>query len=184
MAGASGAARCKHPVGRSRRSRNAEFHRRFYRHLLSGSGWNTASGGLRLFRLSRTRLSRRSVRSGGIMTNRSAIVSILVAVSATPLLLAQTQATLSIELKQSKAPVSPALYGLMTEEINYSYDGGLYAELIRNRTFRSDWTGVLNWYAVEERPASAKLSVDNKTGLSAALTTSANHEDLKTRENV
>ena len=26
------------------------------------------------------------------------------------------------------------LYGLMTEEINYSYDGGLYAEMVRNRT--------------------------------------------------
>ena len=33
------------------------------------------------------------------------------------------------------AKVSPMLYGLMTEEINYSYDGGLYAELIQNRTF-------------------------------------------------
>ena len=29
--------------------------------------------------------------------------------------------------------VSPRLYGLMTEEINHCYDGGLYAELIRNR---------------------------------------------------
>ena len=36
----------------------------------------------------------------------------------------------------------------MTEEINYSYDGGLYAELVRNRTFRSDWTGILNWFLI------------------------------------
>ena len=34
--------------------------------------------------------------------------------------------------------VSPMLYGLMTEEINYSYEGGLYAELIRNRSFKAD----------------------------------------------
>ena len=26
----------------------------------------------------------------------------------------------------------------MTEEINYSYDGGLYAELIRNRVFKDN----------------------------------------------
>ena len=32
--------------------------------------------------------------------------------------------------------ISPMLYGLMTEEINHSYDGGLYAELIRNRDFK------------------------------------------------
>ena len=30
------------------------------------------------------------------------------------------------------------LYGLMTEEINFSYEGGIYGELIRNRTFKAD----------------------------------------------
>ena len=30
----------------------------------------------------------------------------------------------------------PLFYGLMTEEINYSYDGGLYGELIQNRIFK------------------------------------------------
>ena len=41
-----------------------------------------------------------------------------------------------IKADQVAAKVSPMLYGLMTEEINYSYDGGLYAELVRNRTFK------------------------------------------------
>ena len=49
---------------------------------------------------------------------------------------AQPAPTLTIDLAQPKAKVSPQLYGLMTEEINYSYDGGLYAELVRNRTFQ------------------------------------------------
>ena len=75
--------------------------------------------------------------------------------------------------------MSPTLYGLMTEEINYSYDGGLYAELVRNRTFRSDWSGILNWYLVEKGASSAKMSVDNKTGPSTALTTSAKLEVTK-----
>jgi hypothetical protein len=82
-------------------------------------------------------------------------------------------ATLTVDVQHAKASVSPTLYGLMTEEINYSYDGGLYAELIRNRTFRSDWSGVLNWYVVEKGAASAKLSVDDKTGPSAALNDAA-----------
>jgi alpha-N-arabinofuranosidase len=34
--------------------------------------------------------------------------------------------------------VSPKLYGLMTEEINFAYEGGLYGELIRNRSFKAD----------------------------------------------
>lgn len=57
---------------------------------------------------------------------------------AMPLLLAQAPATLKVEVTRAKNLVSPTLYGLMTEEINYSYDGRLYAELVRNRTFRSD----------------------------------------------
>ena len=75
--------------------------------------------------------------------------------------------------------MSPTLYGLMTEEINYSYDGGLYAELVHNRTFRSDWSGILNWYLVEKGSSSAKMSVDNKTVPSTALTTSAKLEVTK-----
>ncbi len=30
------------------------------------------------------------------------------------------------------------LYGLMTEEINFAYEGGIYGELIRNRSFKAD----------------------------------------------
>src|SRR5450432_3605738 len=88
----------------------------------------------------------------------------------------QGATTLSIDLDHPKSPVSPTLYGLMTEEINYSYDGGLYAELVRNRTFRSDWSGVLNWYLLEKGAAAAKLSVDAQTGHSTALRTSAKLE--------
>ena len=46
--------------------------------------------------------------------------------------------TLQIKADQVTAKVSPMLYGLMTEEINYSYEGGLYGELIRNRAFKAD----------------------------------------------
>src|ERR1700730_3455391 len=60
--------------------------------------------------------------------------------------LGQEVATLTVDLAQVKANVSPQLYGLMTEEINYSYDGGLYAELVRNRTFQDHgFGGVAHW---------------------------------------
>jgi len=96
---------------------------------------------------------------------------------------AQPQAMLNVELNRPKAAVSPTLYGLMTEEINYSYDGGLYAELIRNRTFRSDWSGILNWYLIEKGSSSAKLTVDNGDGPSAALRNSAKIEVTKADSN-
>src|SRR5213082_4135617 len=79
---------------------------------------------------------------------------------------------LTISLDKPVSKVSPTLYGLMTEEINYSYDGGLYAELVRNRTFRSDWSGILNWFLIEKGTSSAKVSVDSKEGPSTALTNS------------
>ncbi|MFA6812775.1 MAG: alpha-L-arabinofuranosidase, partial [Bacteroidaceae bacterium] len=49
---------------------------------------------------------------------------------------AQTTTKLVLSLDKSSVTVSPTLYGLMTEEINYSYEGGLYAQLIRNPSFK------------------------------------------------
>jgi hypothetical protein len=46
-------------------------------------------------------------------------------------------ATLTINTDKTVAKASPTLYGLMTEEINYSYEGGLYGELVQDRTFVS-----------------------------------------------
>jgi alpha-N-arabinofuranosidase len=116
-----------------------------------------------------------------IMNHRSAIVSsaFLLTALAAPVLHGQTPATLNVEVSRPKAAVSPMLYGLMTEEINYSYDGGLYAELVRNRTFRSDWSGILNWFLIEKGTASAKMSVDSKEGPSTALPSSAKLEITK-----
>jgi alpha-N-arabinofuranosidase len=85
---------------------------------------------------------------------------------------AQSTATLSIDTTKPIAKVSPTLYGLMTEEINYSYDGGLYAELVNNRTFRSDWDGIEKWTLIENGDAHANIAADKTTGPSDALTQS------------
>ncbi len=45
---------------------------------------------------------------------------------------------LKIDAGKVTGKVSPTLYGLMTEEINFAYEGGLYGELIRNRSFKAD----------------------------------------------
>jgi len=46
--------------------------------------------------------------------------------------------TLKIQADKVVAQMPPTFYGLMTEEINFAYEGGLYGELIRNRTFKAD----------------------------------------------
>jgi len=81
-------------------------------------------------------------------------------------------ATLTIDAAKSVAKVSPTLYGLMTEEINYSYEGGLYAELVRNRSFRSDWAGVDGWIAAPHGSARGIAALDKTNGPTAALPTS------------
>jgi alpha-N-arabinofuranosidase len=81
----------------------------------------------------------------------------------------QEPATLIIDLAQAKASVSPQLYGLMTEEINYSYDGGLYAELVRNRTFQDRGKIPPSWFLYEWGSADASMEIDRTTGPSAAL---------------
>ncbi|RRA48602.1 alpha-L-arabinofuranosidase C-terminal domain-containing protein [Acidipila sp. EB88] len=86
---------------------------------------------------------------------------------------AQAQpSTLTIDAGAARAKSSPTLYGLMTEEINYSYDGGLYGELLRNRTFRSSWSGVEHWTLSQQGDARASMTPDQATGPSAALPTS------------
>jgi alpha-N-arabinofuranosidase len=72
---------------------------------------------------------------------------------------------ISIKADQVAAKVSPTLYGLMTEEINYSYEGGLYGELIRNRTFKADPATPLFWNPV----GPASLTLDPTEPLNDAL---------------
>lgn len=80
--------------------------------------------------------------------------------------------TLHIHVNQIKAHASPLLHGLMTEEINYSYDGGLYAELIRNRSMHPNdsWRSPIDsWSIVERGDSQASFTADMSSGPSAAL---------------
>ncbi|HLI76403.1 MAG TPA: hypothetical protein VKV02_05600, partial [Acidobacteriaceae bacterium] len=64
-----------------------------------------------------------------------------------PLLPAQSPAPaqLTIAPNEIVTPVSPMLYGMMTEEINHAFEGGLYADMVQNRTMRTTWSGIEHW---------------------------------------
>jgi alpha-N-arabinofuranosidase len=81
-------------------------------------------------------------------------------------------AVLSIQTDASVAQVSPTLYGLMTEEINHSYDGGIYGELIRNRAFQDNPNHPDEWRILRDGNALASMQIDKSTGPSAALSSS------------
>ncbi len=49
---------------------------------------------------------------------------------------AEGPARLEVDAGKPGVVIPAGFFGLMTEEINHSYDGGLFAELIQNRTFQ------------------------------------------------
>ena len=58
----------------------------------------------------------------------------------------------------------------MTEEINYAFDGGLYAEMVRNRTFHDhDWSGTAHWNLANTGSAESTMAIDAAEGPSEAL---------------
>jgi alpha-N-arabinofuranosidase len=76
--------------------------------------------------------------------------------------------TLTLDVATPAGRVSPIHHGLMTEEINHCYDGGLYAELVRNRAFRDDSKQPVHWSTV----ASATLALDSSVPLNSAIPSS------------
>ena len=92
---------------------------------------------------------------------------------------AAQEATIKVAADKPGPAISPMLYGLMTEEINHSYDGGLYGELIRNRDFKeadkNDPTKPAWWSLVlPSGTAHAAMTLDRQdpvisTGLPVSL---------------
>ena len=87
-----------------------------------------------------------------------------------PVARAQQPVTVTVRVDQPAARIDPIFYGLMTEEINFSYDGGLYAELIRNRTFQDDPKIPVNWSVVKDAGAEGAISLDQSPVPNTALT--------------
>ena len=80
----------------------------------------------------------RRARSASTAASVLALGMAVVVTSSPAALQGQTPLTLTVQVDKPGPKIDPIFYGLMTEEINFSYDGGLYAELIRNRTFRDN----------------------------------------------
>src|SRR5437763_12581148 len=80
--------------------------------------------------------------------------------------------TIAIDISRPAGKVSPLLYGLMTEEINHAYDGGLYAELIQNRALLDDAASPAHWSAVHGDGAAAAIALDTTQPLNATIATS------------
>lgn len=57
---------------------------------------------------------------------------------------------LTVQVDKPLHKVSPTFFGLMTEEINHAYDGGLYGELVQNGAFNDDPRLPVHWKIQDE----------------------------------
>lgn len=60
---------------------------------------------------------------------------ILIFLLVTPFLKAQNKAVFTVQADKPIAEVAPTMWGIFFEDINLSADGGVYAELVKNRSF-------------------------------------------------
>lgn len=55
--------------------------------------------------------------------------------------------TLKVKATKPGAPVQSTMYGIFFEDINFAADGGLYAELVKNRSFEFQPDALMGWKA-------------------------------------
>ncbi|MBU6401829.1 MAG: DUF1080 domain-containing protein [Verrucomicrobia bacterium] len=67
-------------------------------------------------------------------------------------------AELKVQVDRPGARISPALYGIFFEEINCAGDGGLYAEMVRNRSFE-DSNQPEHWSLVTSGAGRGQMTV-------------------------
>lgn len=91
------------------------------------------------------------------MKNRKRQTLIIIALSASATLIgmlltrtfsARAQShTVTVQVDKTGAAISPRQYGIFFEDINFGADGGIYAELIKNRSFEFP-DGLMGWSKV------------------------------------
>jgi alpha-L-arabinofuranosidase len=73
-------------------------------------------------------------------------------------------ARLTIDVAHPGHPVAPTLWGIFFEDINHSADGGIYPELVRNRSFE-DAEQPEHWTLVNHDDGKSEMAIDTRQPL-------------------
>ncbi len=103
------------------------------------------------------------------------LLASLVLLAASPLPAAP--ATLTVEVDKPGAKVSPTLWGIFFEDINLSADGGIYPELVRNRSFE-DSEKPEHWTLANPGDGKSEMAIDSNKPLNPM-----NRRSLRVRVN-
>ncbi len=82
---------------------------------------------------------------------------------------------LVVDVSNSKAKIQPTMYGIFFEDINFAADGGLYAEMIKNRGFEFE-KPMTGWI----EPNTNRFSLNKNSGSAEIIKT----EDIKSNRNI
>jgi len=69
-----------------------------------------------------------------------------------------TKPQITIDVSNPGTDISPTMYGIFFEDINFGADGGLYSELIKNRSFEFP-EPMMGWSKLQRRGAEGTLSI-------------------------
>lgn len=74
-------------------------------------------------------------------------------------------ASLTVQVSKPGAAVNKNMYGLFFEDINFAADGGLYPELVKNKSFETD-ARLIGWKALQGAANLDAYTVRNEQGIS------------------
>jgi alpha-L-arabinofuranosidase len=76
-------------------------------------------------------------------------------------------ATIEVQAGQPGAKINPAMWGIFFEDINFGADGGLYAELVKNRSFEFP-DPLMGWTKINPSLAQGEITVRDDDPFNAA----------------
>src|SRR5882672_3843494 len=93
---------------------------------------------------------------------------------------ANEAATIEVQVDQPGHKIPPTLWGIFFEDINCSADGGIYAELVRNRSLE-DSDKPEHWSLVKTGSGQGEISVSVEQPMGDDLLSMRNRRSLKLR---
>lgn len=101
------------------------------------------------------------------ITTRLFVLACAISFGSTTLLYAQTSNVITVKANQVKATVQPTMWGIFFEDINMGADGGIYAELIKNRSFEF-YRPMMGWKVLGQPKTEGDFLVQNRNPANAA----------------
>src|SRR5581483_10258931 len=94
------------------------------------------------------------------MKQRFALLIVVMAIVQAPVF-AQQNHTLIVKATQPTAAIQPTMWGIFFEDINLGADGGIYAEMVKNRSFEF-FKPLMGWIINRKKFVEGEILILNR----------------------